>query len=154
MGREVRRVPTNFEWPLNQTWWGYLLPFVPCQLCNGTGKASKPGIVWYWKEEDFESEYCPVCEGEGRKCPKIEVPRGPAYQMWETCSEGSPISPPFETQEELAHWLADSGASSFGSRRASYEQWLQMIQAEWAPSAVFTPETGLVSGVEGIASKS
>lgn len=41
--------------------------------------------------------------------------------IYETCSEGSPISPAFETPEELARWLTDN---SFGSMTATYEQWL------------------------------
>ena len=56
--------------------------------------------------------------------------------MWETTSDGSAISPVFETPEKLAQWLADTGASSFGNDTATYEQWLAMIQVRWAPSAV------------------
>jgi hypothetical protein len=58
------------------------------------------------------------------------------YMMYETCTEGTPISPAFATKEELAHWLADTGASAFGKRVASYEAWLNTIEAGYAPSAV------------------
>ena len=67
--------------------------------------------------------------------------------MYETTSEGTPISPAFETAEELARWLADTGASSFGDATATYEQWMETIRAGSAPSAVFSSDRGLESGV-------
>lgn len=81
-----------------------------------------------------------------------EFPEGTAtgWCMYETTSEGTPISPVFETPEELARWLADNGASTFGYNTATYDQWLGMIQAGWAPSAV-SDGGGLRSGVEFIA---
>jgi hypothetical protein len=68
--------------------------------------------------------------------------------MYESTSEGTPISPAFATPEELARWLSDSGASSFAGYTATYEQWLATCKRGYAPSAVFTPQTGLISGVE------
>jgi hypothetical protein len=67
--------------------------------------------------------------------------------MYETCTEGTPISPAFATPEELARWLADNGASAFGSDTATYEQWLATCRSGWAPSAISSPATGLISGV-------
>ena len=69
--------------------------------------------------------------------------------MYEDTTEGTPISPAFETPEELAKWLADNGASSFGSSTATYEQWLPVCKGGWAPSLVFSSK-GLQSGVEAI----
>ena len=40
------------------------------------------------------------------------------YQMYETCTEGTPISPVMETPENLARWLADNGASAFGGQHS------------------------------------
>lgn len=103
--------------------------------------------------------HCPTCDGHGERwhSPEakaaaeawkdIEPPTGNGWQMWETTSEGSPISPVFATPEELARWLADTGASSFGSNGASYDQWLAMINEGWAPTAI-GDEKGLRSGVE------
>ena len=31
------------------------------------------------------------------------------FQLWETVSEGTPVSPPFATKEELAQYLAENG---------------------------------------------
>lgn len=108
-------------------------------------------------------EDCLRCNGEGSLWPTPEIkkacddweatepPVGEGFQMWETTSEGSPISPVFETAEKLAHWLADNNASAFGGDGASYETWLAMIGRGWAPSAVFTSDKGLRSGVEAVA---
>ena len=68
------------------------------------------------------------------------------FMMYEDCTEGTPISPAFETVEELAHWLADNGASAFGHMTATYEQWLATCKRGWACSAVVTAD-GLKSGV-------
>jgi len=78
-----------------------------------------------------------------------QFPEGTAtgWCMYETTSEGTPISPVFATPEELARWLADSGASTFGDMTATYEQWLRMVRAGWAPSAVAVAGE-LKSGVE------
>ena len=67
--------------------------------------------------------------------------------MFETCSEGTPMSPAFGTPEELARWLVDNRASAFGYSTATYEQWLSVCRGGWAPSMVYTPERGLLSGV-------
>lgn len=55
-----------------------------------------------------------------------EPPIGPGYQLWETCTEGSPISPVFASAEELANWCADN-ATIFGDEKTSRENWLQMF---------------------------
>ena len=55
-----------------------------------------------------------------------DPPKGPGYQLWETTSEGSPISPVFETLDELCAWAEDN-ASTFGSFRTSKEEWKRML---------------------------
>lgn len=41
MSREIRRVPLDFNWPLNKVWKGYLNPeysrAIECSLCDGSG---------------------------------------------------------------------------------------------------------------------
>lgn len=69
------------------------------------------------------------------------------YMMYETTSEGTPISPSFETPEKLAHWLANNGDSAFGTDTVTYEQWFKMIGVGSACSAVKI-NGKLISGVE------
>ena len=38
MGRELKRVPVDFDWPLEKIWEGYLNPhFAECPECDGSG---------------------------------------------------------------------------------------------------------------------
>lgn len=50
------------------------------------------------------------------------------FQMYEDCSEGTPISPVFATPEACARWCADNGASAFGGQTAPYEWWLRVCE--------------------------
>jgi hypothetical protein len=54
MGREMKRVPLDFNWPLKKTWGGYLNPFsaqsTRCPDCDGTGsspEAKRMSDEWY-----------------------------------------------------------------------------------------------------------
>lgn len=57
------------------------------------------------------------------------------WQMYENVSEGTPLSPPCATEEELARWLADHGADA-GGCTATYEQWLATIHSGSAPTLI------------------
>lgn len=242
MGREVRRVPLDFDWPLNKVWEGYLNPHGgPCpavargECFDGVtaGRRYVQGIAmllsvaggdamgkrgtWIWPHPylhdlpmsprhplytgkpvgptsdlaelttalagrapsgfghdacdrwsierkiieagGLDAEkwgMCPICEGHcddpakraaAEAWQETPVPKGDAYQLWETTSEGSPISPPKKTPEALARWLADNGASSFGSQTESYDTWLKFVRGPgWAPSAM-SDGRGMMSGV-------
>lgn len=85
----------------------------------------------------FETD-CKACKGEGEfwQSPEIhaaheawkdiEPPTGPGWQLWEDTSEGSPVSPVFETAEGLAKWC-ERNATVFASERTSYANWLKMF---------------------------
>ena len=87
---------------------------------------------------------CLHCKGEGRmKLPRKlkkkwqnwrehEPPTGPGYQLWDTCSEGCPISPVFKTPEKLADWCVDN-ATIFGNHRTSWLNWYQMFTGRKDP---------------------
>jgi hypothetical protein len=263
MGREIKRVPLNFNWPMKKIWPGYLNPWAKfsfeCDKCSGTGNSeyanmleekwngsiypranytpknphpyTHPAIMFRSKQncersdrsisvemearrlaEIFNSSWshhleqedvdalweagrlkhdfkekptaeqvntwsianvfghdsinswvvirarcekagkesrCHICHGEGSvwadpKYKKLSEewerehpPEGKGWQLWETTSEGSPMSPVFETPERLAEWLVNTNASAFGSQTSTYEEWLNFIKGPgWAPSAV------------------
>jgi hypothetical protein len=80
---------------------------------------------------------CPVCKGDKLDPAAKEVydawknydpPEGPGYQLWETVSEGSPISPVFSTKEEFIAYLVSQGYSQKASENFS--------ESGWAPSMV------------------
>lgn len=126
MGREIRKVAKGWDHPLNDE--GDYAPL------HQYGEYDiEDGIPWNC------TEYMP--QWEDSEMTHI--------QMYETCSEGTPISPVFEVgkEEDMARWLADTGASAFGNMTASYEGWLATIREGYALCAV--AEGGvLTSGVE------
>jgi hypothetical protein len=93
------------------------------------------------KREGVETT-CSRCDGDGTLWPSPSVkeacegweeegpPPGDGFQLWETTSEGSPVSPVFATIEELCAWCADN-ASTFGSFKASAEEWRKMLDADF-----------------------
>ena len=163
MGREVRMVPADWQHPKDGGRYKPLLSgsFEERLQEWETGKEKwNEGLRadWNggWKElsadekamsyEDWDG-FKPACEDY---MPAFEDGEATHFMMYENTTEGTPISPAFATPEELARWLADSGASAFAGQTATYEAWLSTCKSGSAPSAMFSPQTGLVSGVEGI----
>ncbi len=279
MGREVRRVPLDFEWPYNKVWKGFLNPHyqnrIKCEACDGRGESSaarnlfdkwygntffrpeergsKPFLpnhptilemaawhvkssAWYYGTGEtairregirlanlFNSQWshhinaddvkallkrgrlrdlteggkiptpeevnvwslrglahdssnawicveaectrlnleycCPECKGNGEFWPSEEAkaaydnwepenpPVGEGWQLWETVSEGSPITPVFTTPEELARYTTDH---PHGVDNSSYETWMKFILGDgWAPTFIMKEDGILRSGVEG-----
>lgn len=252
MSREVRRVPLDFDWTLNQVWSGYLMPdrFQEdrCGACYGAG--TTPAFQWLhriglmldqliidvdeqamgkplhpWLAEDTypptnnanvlerrgfwvkyevlrptadiiefaqalvaddEYEHCRViergrfaqnryaitrglvraagmpegwgtcesCHGQGcieawpgqraqaEAWEPTEPPEGEGWQLWETVSDGSPITPVFATREGLVDHL----------RSPAYERPLLrdeaegLVEAGWVPSGVFVGGVGFIPG--------
>lgn len=232
MGRALKRVPMNFDWPLHCVWKGYINPYkgVDCPYCNNTEERrstgltkeaenyynqfygfkckgnyitnpynpntrynpnSKPYNIERWEYDYMKSnktiinelfkdgipvyedmlkyflthnfmtfnilqwhlteEYCrrngyevtcPHCKGDGilwqtpeieklhESFEYIEPPTGDGYQLWETTSEGSPVSPVFASLEELCEWCADN-ATTFASFKATKEEWMKMLNDDF-----------------------
>lgn len=248
MGRELKRVPIDFEWEINKLWCGYINPHKihECKECNGSGN-SKEFIKlldeWYgnhtevnykpnpfkngfryntnaWKnnitEEDvtalfnanrlsyftrvpinqeqieivkekiangenywisFNNGYIPtpqevnewnlkgfghdsinaiVCvqarlkrEGKPDKCSKCngtgenwqhpiaknlyknwksyDPPTGEGFQLWNTTTEGYPMTPVFNSLEELCQYCEKEKISVYGKKTANKEEWFKML---------------------------
>lgn len=260
MGREIRRVPLDFEHPLNEVWPGFLSPyhFPACEACtydtpptimdrlfptssrSGTGYTPEAfaiaetfyphmvggpmadklawcdklgqaevdnlieeGRLRVWRGGEWVKEprtaaevnagqrgrgfghdainrmilvrfrcerlgitmECPACDGHGDIATDAErdaaenwegsgPPEGDGWQLWETVSEGSPISPVCESAEALATWLADPDRPKYRPSDAAPKDWmpyetaLKFVHAGWAPSLMVTPEMGVQSGAE------
>lgn len=68
MGREIRRVPLDFDWPINQIWKGFVSPYsgVKCTPCDGRGyspESRRLMEIWYGFHK--EPEY--ISMGGGRR---------------------------------------------------------------------------------------
>lgn len=91
------------------------LPSV-CYTCDGHASVEKYEGQRAEAEKWWEDEHHP--------------PEGDGWQMWETTSEGSPITPVFETPELLAWHCVAEGVSVFGGHGASYDEWYSIITGE------------------------
>ncbi|MGI5155763.1 hypothetical protein [Microbispora sp. CA-102843] len=219
MGREIKRVPLDFDWPLKTVWSGFLMPeelhLPTCQSCGGEGTTIAarylnciahlinlvgeagvddrplhpwlaeiplgPGVKpgpdaaelsaglagrsprdpfghdaidrWRTTQKIVEAAglpetwgQCPACNGRGEvgtdeqraayeAWQPSEPPTGEGWQLWETTSEGSPISPVFATADELAVWMSRN-PSGFAGSIPSLEAARAFVTAGWAPSMV------------------
>jgi len=147
MGREVRKVPPNWEHPKDGT--GSYRPLLEpsyeeaaqewTQGFNAWQAGTHPDLkyveepahYWEWAGSPPEKEdHIPYTEDEATW-----------FQLYETVSEGTPVSPPFPTLEEIARYLVDygdfwyqrdmrEGRSTF-RHKPSYEQALGMVRIDW-----------------------
>lgn len=161
MGREVRRVTATWEHPkkndgryqpMFETYYGDALNEWLSDH-NKWEDGTHPDLI---ENPKYKEEY-PFYALYGGNPPDVEYYQSKKYseeelthiQMYEDTSEGTPISPVFDNAEDLARWLADNNASSFGSSTATYEQWLSTINRGWSPSMIMD-NNGLRSGVEAL----
>jgi hypothetical protein len=122
MGRELKRVPLDFDWPVGVIWAGYTM-----SLCTE--------METYYKKKMCERchQYQRLMGLTSRKdsemgCPEDHLgpPKGKGYQLWETTSEGSPVSPVFTTIDKLAAWC-EKNATTFGPCKATKAEWKKML---------------------------
>jgi hypothetical protein len=86
---------------------------------------------------DEEWGLCQVCHGEGHDpatkdqreaWKKTPPPAGEGWQIWETVSEGSPVSNVYATKEELIAYLISQGYTENAAEN--------FCEGGWVPSAV------------------
>lgn len=207
MGRKLKRVAIDFDYPLKTVWKGYLNPFYKkCPHCDGgvtnarkrlsdlvsllmlsgsdaVKETNHPyfehiqrGVYGFnaapskdmaeltaglagrspdrfgghdaidrWSAEKKIIEaagldrdvwgICPECKGEDidpsikeqyDQWKEYDPPSGEGYQLWETTSEGAPVSPVFKTLNELCEWCEEN-ATTFGRSKTSKETWFKML---------------------------
>lgn len=142
MGREVRKVRKDWQHPKDERGnYKPLLDGYAADLEKFMRLSQDKGL-----QEDVEYMGCPDKENYMPDWSEEETTH---LMMYETTSEGTPISPAFETAEELARWLTDNGASAFGSIPGTYEGWLRVARGGYACSAVLVSH-GLRSGVDAL----
>lgn len=162
MGRKVRMVPSTWEHPKKN---GKFIPLLNGPFAPDLANWAEEALQWDngFRRNYSDNTFAPRTSDEtgtyaewAGECPRQEdyMPEWSAdvatfLMMYETTTEGTPISPAFATPEELAHWLADTGASAFGDMTASYDAWLATCKRGWAVSAVMS-SAGLQSGVTAL----
>jgi hypothetical protein len=84
--------------------------------------------------EEYKALFeCPACSGSGLdpRCREkydgwepTPIPEGPGYQIWETVSEGSPVSPVFETKGALVIWMVEEGTTQESAEAFTKSEWV------------------------------
>lgn len=136
MGRELKRVPMDFDYPIDTLWDGYVpdietfqkifgedYPFVNdytdvgqiCGECEkNCGECSEEADYCFWYNKDNKDQWFK------------EIPEGDGYQLWSTTCEGCPVTPVFETLDELCEYC-EKNVSIFADIMKSKEEWKQML---------------------------
>jgi hypothetical protein len=120
MGRELVKVPANWDHPKTMRRWGQVdyQPMFHASFSERLGEWQEAKAKWERGEyPDYASEESKLMsfeEWEGEEPNKDDyVPFEPSdctwYQVWETVSEGTPVTPPFATKEELVEYLVANG---------------------------------------------
>lgn len=86
-------------------------------------------------------EAYPGQRGEAEEWTSTEPPSGEGWQLWETVSEGSPITPVYDTPEGLAKHIASPAYGWGHGKPISYDQAFALVTAGWAPSVVVSNGT-------------
>jgi hypothetical protein len=143
MSREVRPVALDWEHP----------------LAGGSYSDGSPRYVPLHSREDLRlhqewnidhpGDDEPIEVDPGDYMPPIPEGHPYGWQLYETVTEGSPLSPVFATKDELAAWMSSPAA---GRDRVSPDVAAKFVAEGWAPSFASGPHGGLVSGVEWIGS--
>ena len=133
MGRELRRVPADWEHPKNM--YGHHIPLHDGSYGGGYVKmaAEWDKNLQEWKPREdclhfdqwdgkrpFSGDYMPNWPEEERT----------HYQMYEDTTEGTPESPVMANVESLCHWLEDNEASAFGYDPADYDWWMNICRGD------------------------
>lgn len=169
MGREIRRVPANWQHPQRD-------PNSNAYRRAGLQPMHDQAFDDRFAEwlKDFDRIRAGDLDAIERQCyPRgladwlmdEGAPHDPAYyrpwkddeatwfQLWETVSEGTPVSPPFATKEELADHLAEHGDGGWGaSEKGGWGKEMAykfVMGSGWAPSMVVMGGK-VMSGVEAV----
>jgi hypothetical protein len=171
MSREIRKVPADWVHPTNGHYANGEIRYHA--LFEGS-KYNARATSWAEDKAKWDrGEYPDYADEEDKKLsfeewdgerPDINdyMPDWPEeekthFMLYETTSEGTPMSPAFATVEELARWLTDNEVSTFGyNRTTAYENWLAFCKEGSAHSVTFAmslPDGETISGVDLVSHK-
>lgn len=180
MGREIRRVPPNWEHPQKEEYNSrkgryepQYQPLYDEPYSEAIAEWTKNHMLW------VDGKHPDQLDGSGAgyenyadwggNAPDVKYyrPNWKAeemtwYQVYETVSEGTPVSPPFATKEELVEYLVANGDFWDQARRKegrgemNCDPWSRKAAEQfvfgsgWAPSFISNAD-GIKSGVEAMA---
>lgn len=158
MGREIRRVPPHWEHPREDRFISDSGIFCSGKYIKDPEGKFIPLYINFDKDlDDFKKDIkekgwkeALAYHGGGPNPENyVEYKEEEAtwYQVYETVSEGTPVTPPFETKEEIIEYLVENGDFWDQERRSSgdtlmpCDPWSReaaesFVRREWAPSII------------------
>ena len=142
MGREIRRVPPNWEHPRNES--GNFQPMFDRSFQQAVDEWKKEFAEWEagekQKNKNDDGSVMEYWEWSGDPPDRAYYrtysdEEATWFQLYETVSEGTPLSPPFATKEELAKHLAEHG-DDWKKIPWGIEKATAFVESGWAPSFV------------------
>lgn len=156
MGREIRRVPPDWQHPRNAL--GHYEPLHDRSYEAALAEWTEGKRKWDAGEDPHRAQHPKsTWEAWSGAAPNPDYYRpdwpaesATAFQVYETVSEGTPVSPVLATHDDLIHWLVNDGSGmGIGGVRQpmSREAAERFANAAWAPSMILTPGKGVRSGL-------
>jgi len=168
MGREIRMVIPNWEHPkkekfdhLNREYTEEYIPMYNRSYREAVKEWKEGFAKWESGEDEDREEYK---EDDGTPYEYWDWNGGPPdkeyyrpdwdendmtwFQVYQTVSEGSPVTPPFATKEELAKYLSEHGDFWEQDRAEkdnrprnlmTLEQAMKFVDVGWVPSMTMRP---------------
>ncbi len=148
MGREIRRVPPNWEHPKDED--GNYLSMHDEVFDDALNEWLTDYNLWKEGKHPDQLKYPDDCKGRdycewdcnppSYECYRPRFTEEPTwYQVYQTVSEGYPVTPPFATKEELVNYLVENGdfwdqkRGDGGWNRTAAERF---VESGWALSFV------------------
>jgi hypothetical protein len=156
MGREIRNVKPGWEHPKwnaddapRETLVGKLKPLYDEDYETAADKWLENAISWHeGKHPDRKPEYKYWWDWDGGppdrdsyRAEKWTPEEATWVQMYETVSEGTPVTPAFATREELVDYLVNNGDRFYqGGQRNPWTRHNaeSFVASGWAPSGIAT----------------
>lgn len=137
MGREIRRVPADWEHPKDDE--GNFIPLYGNTFVEKMDEWIKGYQAWRCGKHECNRKNYTYVDWEGEapisSSHRPEFHIAPShYQVYETVSEGTPITPHFATKDELVEYLVENGDywnTGKGWNRSAAER---LVKDGWAPS--------------------
>ena len=139
MGREIRRVPPSWEHPKDSN--GNYIPMHNKNFDEAFVAWCEGYRLWRTGNHPNQKDY-PFWEWEGypphpEHYHHFKEEEATWYQMYENVTEGTPVTPPFKTKEELIEYLSEHG--TFWDQKEGKGGWKcenaeKFVESGYAPS--------------------
>ncbi len=163
MGREIRKVPKGWEHPRDER--GHFQPLHDRTFKEVAEEWWSSAVAWHKGDvseidEKYRKKYPWYWQFNGDPPTSIyyrDEFTAPAdcFQIYENVSEGTPVSPVFDSIDDMIAWMTQpidrSSPYNVGKdwqtmQGMTIEQAKKFCQDGSSPSLIFTPETGIKAG--------